>query len=161
MFIYSMHANTLKLLAVICLSLALLIGLIAFVPTYYSDRYVEAGAGVTYNYDKIKTPQDRVRFIEQFGWTVDAQPVAEAQVRIPGEFDKVFAAYNEIQRAQGLDLSGFKKKNVMRYTYSVTNYPEYEGEVYVNILVYRNTVIAGDVCSADVNGFVHGLEYKK
>jgi hypothetical protein len=48
----------------------------------------------------------------------------------------------------------------MRYTYALTNYPDYEGEVYVNILVYRNTVIAGDVCSADINGFVHGLERK-
>ena len=54
----------------------------------------------------------------------------------------------------------FKKKTVMRYTYAVTNYPNYDGEVYVNILVYKNTVIGGDVCSADVNGFVHGFERK-
>ena len=76
----------------------------------------------------------------------------------PKDFDKVFAAYNEIQRKQGLDLSSFKKKSVMRYTYVVTNYPDYAGEVYVNLLIYRNTVIAGDICSADVNGFVHGFE---
>ena len=159
MFIYSMHANTIKFFAVICLALTALIALIAFVPTYVSNEgVVQVGVDATYNYEKIKNNEDRVNFLKQFGWEVEAQPINEQQVTIPKEFDKVFAAYNEIQRKQGLDLSSFKKKNVMRYTYTVTNYPDYEGEVYVNILVYRNTVIGGDVCSADVNGFIHGFE---
>ena len=159
MFIYSMRANTLKFFAVICLALTALIALIAFVPTYFVQKdSVQAGASVSYNYEKIKSNDDRINFLKQFGWEVEAQPIKEQQVTIPKEFDKVFAAYNEIQRKQGLDLSSFKKKTVMRYTYAVTNYPEYEGEVYVNLLIYRNTVIGGDVCSADVTGFVHGFE---
>ena len=159
MFIYSMHANTIKFFAVICLALTALIALIAFVPTYATTQdSAQVGAGVTYNYEKIKTNEDRINFIKQFGWEVEVQPLKEQSVNIPKEFDKIFASYNEIQRRQGLDLSAFKKKNVMRYTYAVTNYPDYDGEVYVNILVYRNKVIGGDVCSADVNGFVHGFE---
>ena len=159
MFIYSMHANTIKFFAVICLALTALIALIAFVPTYVgNDGVVQVGVDATYNYEKIKNNEDRVNFLKQFGWEVEAQPISEQQVTIPKEFDKVFSAYNEIQRKQGLDLASFKKKNVMRYTYTVTNYPDYEGEVYVNLLVYRNTVIGGDVCSADVNGFIHGFE---
>ena len=161
MFIYSMHANTIKFFAVICLALTALIALIAFVPTYANGQdSVQVGANVDYNYEKIKTNEDRVNFLKQFGWEVDAQPLKEQEVTIPKEFDKVFAAYNEIQRKQGLDLSSFKKKNVMRYTYTVTNYPDYDGVVYVNLLIYRNTVIGGDVCSADVNGFIHGFELK-
>ena len=159
MFIYSMHANTIKFFAVICLALTALIALVAFVPTYVSNGdSATAGAEVSYNYEKIKNNEDRINFLKQFGWEVEAQPIKEQQVTIPKEFDKVFAAYNEIQRKQGLDLASFKKKSVMRYTYVVTNYPEYEGEVYVNLLIYRNTVIGGDICSADVNGFVHGFE---
>ena len=161
MFIYSMHANTIKFFAVICLALTALMTLIAFVPTYANGQdSVQVGANVTYNYEKIKTNEDRVNFLKQFGWEVDAQPLKEQEVTIPKEFDKVFAAYNEIQRKQGLDLASFKKKNVMRYTYTVTNYPDYDGVVYVNLLIYRNTVIGGDVCSADVNGFIHGFELK-
>ncbi|MBR4014329.1 MAG: DUF4830 domain-containing protein, partial [Clostridia bacterium] len=45
-----------------------------------------------------------------------------------------------------------------RYTYEITNYDGYDGVVYANILVYRNKVIAGDVCSADTKGFMHGLQ---
>ena len=159
MFIYSMHANTIKFFAVICLALTVLITLIAFVPTYATGQdTAEVGLNVSYNYEKIKNNEDRINFIKQFGWEVDAQPLKEQEVTIPKEFDKIFAAYNEIQRKQGLDLSSFKKKNVMRYTYTVTNYPDYDGEVYINILVYCNKVIGGDVCSADVNGFIHGFE---
>lgn len=65
--------------------------------------------------------------------------------------------YNEIQRAQGLDLAKYKNKKVSRFTYKVTNYEGYEGEVYANLLVWRDKVVGGDVCSKDVNGFVHGF----
>lgn len=157
MFIYSMHANTIKFFAVICLALTALIALITFAPTY-ADGSAPVGTQVTYNFEKIKSNDDRIDFLKQFGWEVDPQAISEKQVMIPSEFDKIFLEYNEIQRRQGLDLSAFKKKSVMRYTYSVKNYPGYEGEVHVNLLVYKNTVIGGDVCSADVNGFVHGFE---
>ena len=159
MFIYSFHANTIKFFAVVCLSLTALIALIAFVPNYVTnDEYTAVGVNATYNYEKIKSNDDRINFAKQFGWDVDPQALNEQEVQIPKEFDKIFSAYNEIQRRQGLDLSSFKKKSVMRYTYAIKNYPNYDGEVYINILVYRNTVIGGDVCSADVNGFVHGFE---
>ena len=77
---------------------------------------------------------------------------------IPGEFDKVFATYNEMQKEQGLNLSKYKGKDVTRYTFAVTNYEGYEGKVLANVLVYRNRVIGGDICSADLSGFVHGFE---
>ena len=144
-----------------CLALTALIALVAFVPSYAMQKESEqVGIDATYNYEKIKTNEDRINFIKQFGWEVEIEPLKEQQVIIPKEFDKVFSEYNELQRAQGLDLSQFKKKSVMRYTYTVKNYPNYDGEVYINLLVYRNNVIGGDVCSADVNGFVHGFEHK-
>ena len=157
MFIYSMRASTIKFFGIICVSLAALITLIAFVPTYAVDS-TETAVGASYNYEKIKSNEDRINFLKQFGWEVDPEPTAEKEVLIPEEFDKIFAGYNEIQRKQGLDLSKFKKKSVMRYTYVITNYPGYDGVVYANILVYRNNVIGGDICSAELDGFVHGFE---
>ena len=159
MFIYSMKASTIKFFGVICVALISLITLIAFIPSYNGD-FVETSTEVSYSYDKVKSNEDRIAFLSQFGWEVEGTPIEEKEVTIPSEFDKVFAGYNEIQRQQGLDLSKYKKKNVMRYTYKVTNYPEYEGDVYANILVYRGRVVGGDICSADVSGFVHGLEKK-
>ncbi len=159
MFIYSMRASTLKFFGVVCVALVALITLIALVPTYEADAAV--GETVSYNYDKVKTDDDVEKFLSQFGWQVGAEPHETAEVTIPEEFDKIFAAYNEIQKRQGLDLSDYKRKKVKRYTYVVENYPDYDGTVYANVLVYRNKVIGGDICSADVEGFIHGFENKK
>lgn len=160
MFVYSLRASTLKFFAVICVALTALITMITFIPGYDGGElgYITTGSAKEINYDKIKTNEDRVNFLSQFGWQVSAEPVETAEIIIPEEFDKIFTGYNEIQKRQGLDLSKYKKKSVMRYTYEVNNYQGEDGKVYANVIVYRNKVIGGDICSADVNGFIHGFE---
>ncbi len=76
---------------------------------------------------------------------------------VPESFDKVYLGYNEMQKEQGLNLAKYQGKTVTRYTYKVTNYPDYDGTVYISLLVYKDKIVGGDVCSADVNGFVHGF----
>ena len=163
MFIYSIRAATLKFVAIICVTLAALIAVVAFVPVYTAGERTSGGISVNaeavdYSYDKIKGVGDVVEFLSQFGWTVNGATAEAVEVTIPAEFDKIFASYNEIQKSQGLDLSKYKKKELTRYTVEVTNYPDYDGKVYANVLVYRGKVVGGDICSADVSGFVHGFE---
>lgn len=163
MFVYSMRASTIKMVGVICVALTVLITLIAFVPTYANPTppAADADANVQYSYDKVKTPSDAANFLAQFGWEVEGTPTEEKTVTIPSEFDKIFAAYNELQKSQGLNLSKYRGKDVTRYTFAIKNYEGYEGTVYANVLVYRNRVVGGDICSADVSGFVHGFEKKQ
>ena len=160
MFVYSLRASTLKFFAVVCVALTALITMITFIPSYDGGElgYITTGKEEKISYDKIKTEQDRAKFLAQFGWIVGTEPVEVAEITIPSEFDKIFMGYNEIQKRQGLDLSKYKNKTVTRYTYEITNYEGAEGKVYANILVYRNKVIGGDICSADASGFIHGFE---
>jgi hypothetical protein len=134
--------------------------MITFIPSYDGGefKYITTGTETEINYSRIKTNEDRIKFLEQFGWRVAERPVEEVEVKIPEKFDKVFTGYNEIQKRQGLDLSKYHGKNVMRYTYEITNYEGESGKVYANVIVYRNKVIGGDVCSANVGGFIHGFE---
>lgn len=155
MFVYSLRASTLRFFGVVAVSLAVLIALIALVPTYAVEGSEPAAS---YSYEKVKSEDDAERFLAQFGWIVDAAPVEVTEVTMPDEFDKIFAAYNEIQKSQGLDLGKYKRKKLTRYTFEVTNYNGYDGRVLANVLVYRGKVVGGDVCSADVDGFVHGFE---
>ena len=154
MFVYSLRASTLKFFGVVSIALISLLALIILIPTYD----VEASQTASYSYEKIKTDDDVEAFLAQFGWKVGATPTEICEVTIPDEFDKIFTAYNEIQKAQGLNLAKYRRKTVKRYTYEVTNYEGYEGKVYANVLVWRGRVIGGDVCSADVSGFIHGFE---
>lgn len=160
MFVYSLKASTLKFFAVVCVAVTALVMMIAFIPSYDGGelKYITTGNEAEIRYSKIKTNEDRIAFLAQFGWSVAETPVEEMEVTVPEAFDKVFTGYNEIQKRQGLDLSKYKGKKVMRYTYEVTNYEKGGGKVYANILVYRNNVIGGDICSANVGGFIHGFQ---
>ena len=109
------------------------------------------------SFDNVKSSSDVISFLSQYGWTVSEAPIEECEITIPKDFDKVLTSYNEIQKQQGLDLSKYQRKTAKRYTFKVTNYEDYEGTVYANVIVYRNKVIAGDICSADAKGFIHTL----
>ena len=169
MFVYSMRATTLKFFGVVALSVITLIILIAVIPTFSTSPVgVDAPSAAVLSgadgidYSGIKTTSDGAKFLSQYGWSVCGE-VAEEKVRIPVEFDSVLDKYNEIQKRQGMDLTKYRNKTLVRYTYEVANFYEVTGvryaeTVYVTILTYRNKVVAGDVCSASPEGFVVGLD---
>ena len=157
MFVYSMRAGTVRFFGILFAALAVLVALIAFVPELQPAAATDAEPVESVSFEDVRSNEERIAFLSRFGWEVEAEPLESTTVTIPGEFDKVFAAYNELQRGQGLDLSAYSGRTVERYTYTVKNYPDFEGTVLANLLIYRGRVIGGDVCSADASGFVHGL----
>lgn len=163
MFIYSMRAGTIRFFCIVCVALIALATLIAFVPELQPAAAANSDAveqEQTVSFEKIRSNEDRIAFLASFGWEVDSTPLESTTVTIPREFDKVFSAYNELQRGQGLDLSSYNGRTVERYTYTVTNYENFEGTVLANLLVYRGRVIGGDICSADTSGFIQGFDKK-
>ena len=159
MFVMSVKARTLKFAAAILTAAIVLAAVIIFIPDADS---VSAGSvfegSETVNFDKIKTNANRIEFLRQFGWEPGEECIEEVEIKIPPDFDKIMKAYNEVQKSQGLDLDKYKGKTATRYTYEINNYPEYDGKVLANIIVYKNRVIGGDICSSDVDGFIHGFE---
>jgi hypothetical protein len=154
MFVYSVRASALRFFSVIAVSVIALVALIVFVPTYVPTSLLVGEDKIVY--DNIGSPEARRAFLAGFGWELDEMQAEEESVVIPARFDAVYDAYNTIQKAQGLDLERYRGKTVMRYTYPVKNYPEYDGTVYATLLIYKDRVIGGDVCSASADGFAHG-----
>ena len=151
MFIYSVRASTIRFFAVIALTLAVLIGVLAFGGGADS---VSAASGAV-SFSGVKTNEERVAFISQFGIKVDTEPEETEEFRVPENFDRVISGYNEIQKSQGLDLTKYKNKKVTRYTYETA---DYNGKpAFVNLIIYKGTVIACDVSSTDPTGFVEPL----
>lgn len=99
----------------------------------------------------------RIEFLEQFGWKILLEPVEIVEILIPQKFNATYKAYNEIQQKQGLDLEKFKGKSCKRVTYKVINYPN-EENVVANMLIYKDRVIGGDICSRNIDGFMQGFE---
>ena len=150
MFVYSVRASSVKFFAFIALSLVILGGLAVWGG---GGTVAAAGSGEWIDYSGIKTNEDRVKFIEDFGIEVDDTPVEEQSFAMPDNFDRVILGYNELQKKQGLDLSKFAKKKVTRYAYKVTNY-NHDGEVYANLFIHRGKIVACDVSSVSPDGFV-------
>ena len=148
MFVCSLRASTVKFFGIVVLTIAVLVGALAF-----GNTAVEAAASATVKFSGIKTNEDRVAFIEQFGVKVADEPLEEKQFLMPENFDRIISGYNELQKKQGLDISKYAKKKITRYTYKVENYDS-EGEVFVNLFVHRQRIIACDVCSSAPEGFV-------
>lgn len=156
MFIYSVKANTLKLACCVMAAIAIMVSLIVFVPE--DEAYTVLADGSKVVYTDVTDNEARINFLKQFGWQVEAEPISEEKVTVPKNFDSVFAGYNDLQKLQGLDLARYKRRELTRYTYVVTNYEEYDGKVLANILVYRGRVVGGDICTESSDGFIHGFE---
>ena len=106
---------------------------------------------------KVKTNEERVEFLESLGWEVCEEPVSERNIVIPQEFSSIYTSYNELQLAQGYDLSQYCGLEATVYTYTVENYTGYTGNVVADLYVLNFEVIGGDVHSLELDGFMHGL----
>ena len=109
----------------------------------------------------VTTNDDRVQFLTGYGWEVVVSPAETSQVRIPAESSEVFERYNTLQKAMGYDLSEYAGKTVMRYVYTVKNYPGATEPVYATILIANNQVIGGDITDTAADGKIQGFEMDK
>ncbi len=111
----------------------------------------------TVSASEVRTNEDRVAYLAQFGWEVSAEPVQTQEVRIPTDPSDVFERYNDLQIAQGFDLHDYAGKTVRRYVYEIENYPGGDGQYYATLLICKGAVIGGDVCAAEKGGVMHGF----
>lgn len=102
----------------------------------------------------ISNGQTLVDYLKSYGWNVEPQPLEKELIYIPSDFNDVYSDYNELQKKQGFDLTRHKGEEVYRYTFRLDDCNSDEN-VRINLLVQKNgTVIGGDVCSVELNGFM-------
>ena len=155
MFIFSTKVTRGKLLtlALVCACLAII--LIVSVPGGEVDTAKKISL-------KASTNEQRVEYLESYGWTVEKEPKETVEIVIPTQFDDTYENYNTMQLTQGFDLVSFKGKKATRYSYTVTNYPKsQEDPVYATLIVVDDRIVAGDIASTSLGGFMHSLVMPK
>lgn len=105
----------------------------------------------------LSTVEGRELYIRSLGWEIDRDSESFRTVVVPQQLEGIMAQYNKIQLRQGFDLNAHLGESCKQYCYDVTNYPGSEGKVIVSLYIQDGNVIAGDVHSTAVNGFMHGL----
>lgn len=163
MLVLSLKASTLKVVATLA-ALAVVVaaasweGNVAHTLTSALPQAASEAAetGLAAGAD-LSTNEKRVAFLKSLGWEVDEEPVEIVEVVIPQTFNAVYKNYNEIQKAQGFDLTKYRGARAKRWTYNVKNYPGAAEGIHANLLIYKNKLIGGDVSSVAINGFMQGL----
>ena len=102
----------------------------------------------------IRTSEDRCSYLSGWGWLVSEEALSVEELQLPDTFGDEYADYLALQAAQGFDLTRYAGKRVKRYTYEILNYPGQTPGVSAQLLLCRNTVIAGEVVG---DGIFHGL----
>lgn len=153
MFVYSVNKKQIRLaVIVVCLILmCIILGLL-------TKKSIDVSKSNELNL-RASNASERIAYLAQFGLSVNEKPIDVKEVIIPSEFDDVYKNYNEIQLEQGFDLTQYASKRVKQWTYIVKNYPGYENSdlIRANMLIYDGKVIGGDICSVELNGFMHGF----
>ena len=106
---------------------------------------------------KLTSNEERVAYLQSLGWEVEPEPIETLQFLLPAELEEPYLSYNELQLDQGFDLRECCGKQVSRYTYAVTNYPEQVEGVQANLYICEDSPAAGDVCSSGAGGFQEAL----
>ena len=101
----------------------------------------------------------RVEYLRSLGWEVDPEPLETLQFLLPETLEEPYLSYNTLQKAQGFDLSACCGKQLTRYTYTVTNYPNRPAGVQVNLYICEGLPVAGDICCPGAGGFQTGLQF--
>lgn len=107
----------------------------------------------------LRDNEDRIAYLKELGWEVDEEPVESMELELPEELTGSYAAYNELQLAQGFDLRDYLGQGVSRWTYQVRNYPDRPEDVQLNLYLCEDRPIAGDIIAGGEGGFQGTLRY--
>ena len=102
----------------------------------------------------IRTSEDRCSYLASWGWLVSGEAASVEELELPDPFGEEYADYLALQSAQGFDLTRYAGKRVKRYTYDILNYPGQISGVQAQLVICRNTVIAGEIVGENI---FHGL----
>ncbi len=158
MFIFTAKLNRKKLLAG-ALAIVLLCGVVYTGSVVVHSGSLTASAASDQRGERkgVKTNEDRVAYLAEFGWAVQEKPVSTEELQVPDTFDGAYDDFVALQCEQGFDPTRYAGKRVKRYSYLITNYPTGEEGVMADLYICKNTVIGGEVLNPKLDGFLHGL----
>lgn len=107
----------------------------------------------------LTSAQDCAAYLRSLGWEIQPEPVETLQFLLPEVLEEPYLSYNALQLTQGFDLTTCCGKQISRYTFCVTNYPDHPENVQANLYLCEDTLVAGDILCTGENGFQVCLEY--
>ena len=86
---------------------------------------------------------DITAFISVCGYD-DADLISDTDITVPKHWNTAYTAYNDLQLAQGFDLTPYKGKSARELVFSLSDSPE-----HLYLLLCDDKIIAAHICSHD------------
>ncbi|MBR5094336.1 MAG: DUF4830 domain-containing protein [Oscillospiraceae bacterium] len=106
----------------------------------------------------LSTTEGRQSFLSGLGVEIDCSSEDIRRVQLPTTLDGAIKDYARLQEEQGYDLSTHLGEQCQQVTYRVTNHPDDSQTVLVTLYIQGKDLIAGDIHSTALNGFMQGLD---
>lgn len=154
MFVFTAKLNRKSAVAAVAVLAVLLIAVILLV----SLRSIGAASTKKPETSGITDAAGAARYLTGLGWQVEPQPLEVKDLVIPRSFSGVYADYAALQAKQGYPLAEYGGMEARRYSFRVLNHPSGEENIVADLIVCGQTVIAGDIQSTALDGFMTGLK---
>lgn len=102
---------------------------------------------IKYSFIDGSTHENRMRFIRQNDYSVDEGSISSKEIVIPSPFNDVYSKYNKLQKEAGFDLTDYKGKAAVVYSYNLTS-----DDKILHLIICDGEIIGGDVCDAAFDG---------
>lgn len=107
---------------------------------------------------KLATTEGRAEYLSGLGWEIDLSSEEMQDTVMPRSFEGAMLEYCKLQIQQGFNLDRYAGMSCQIYSYRVTNYPNGDANVIVQLIICDGNVIGGDIHSPALDGFMHGLK---
>ena len=147
-----MFVKTVKIKKLLKVLLTLLIIMAAvFAAVYAVNRLVKPGC------PRLETEEDMLEFLGNLGWETSDCAINVRDVTVPTDWNEVYTRYNDLQKQQGFDLSGYKGKPATVYSFKILNYDGHPDNMVANLLICKGRLIAADISCTELGGFMQGI----
>ena len=154
MFVFTAKLNRKSAVAAVAVLALALVAVILLI----SLRTIRGSAPKTPETGGVADAAGAARYLAGLGWEVEPQPLEVKALVIPRSFSGAYADYAALQAKQGYPLAEYGGMEAKRYSFRVLNYPGGSEEIVADLVVCGQTVIAGDIQSTALDGFMTGLK---
>ncbi len=154
MFVFTAKLNRKSAVAAVAVLALALVAVILLI----SLRTIRGSAPKTQETGGVADAAGAARYLAGLGWEVEPQPLEVKSLVIPRSFTGAYAGYADLQTKQGYPLAEYGGMEARRYSFRVLNHPSGEDNIVADLVVCGQTVIAGDIQSTALDGFMTGLK---
>lgn len=157
MFVFTAKLNRKKAVAAV-IALAVVLAAVILLVSLTGQRRAGTPESRQTTPLSVTGPEEAAAYLEALGWKVEPEPLETKSLVIPRSFTGVYADYAALQARQGYPLAEYGGMEAVRYSFRVLNYPGGSEEIVADLVVCGQTVIAGDIQSTALDGFMKGLK---